>query len=62
MVEDAVEDDADAARLHAASTLERRVAAQHRIDLIVVVGVIAVVGGRLENRVEVDGVDAQVLQ
>ena len=46
-----------------ASSISRRragVAAQHGVDLLVIVGVIAVIGRRLKNRREVDGVDAQV--
>ena len=41
---------------------EGGVAAEHRVDLLVVVGVVAVVRGRLEDRREVDGVDAEVDQ
>jgi hypothetical protein len=44
-----------------AQGVEGRVAAQQWIDLIVVVGVIAVVAGALEDGGEVDGVDAQPL-
>ena len=48
-----------------ASSISRRragVAAEHRVDLLVVVRVVAMVRRRLEDRREVDGVDAQVLQ
>ena len=62
VVEDAVEHDADAPGVGLVDQPpERGVAAQHRVDLLVVVRVIAVVRRRLEDRREVDGVDAQVL-
>ena len=63
VVEDAVEHDADAPGVgFVDQPAEGRVAAEHRVDLLVVVRVIAMVRGRLEDRREVDGVDAQVAQ
>ncbi len=41
---------------------EGRVAAEHRVDFLVIVRVIAMIGGRLEHRGEVDGVDSQILE
>ena len=41
---------------------KRVVAAEHRVDFLVVVRVVAMVRGRLEDRREVDRVDAQVGQ
>src|SRR4051794_13998243 len=50
VVEDAVEDHANVAGMAGVEqAAKRRVAAQNRIDLIVVVSVIAVVGGRGKN-------------
>ena len=63
MIEDAVKD-----RLHAAPVHLRlqgsvgRVAAERRIDMEVVVGVIAVVRPGLEDRIHIDGVHTQALQ
>ena len=63
VVEDAVQHHADAAGVRRVEQLaQRRVAAQHRVHLVVVVRVIAMVRARLEDRVEVDGVDPQVGQ
>jgi hypothetical protein len=61
MVEDAVEDDPHAAGVGLVEQLsERGVAAEQRIDHLVVVGVIAVVRGRREDRVEVERGDPQL--
>ena len=40
---------------------QRFVAAQHRVNLVVIVGVVAVVAGRLKHRAKVNGRDAQTL-
>ena len=62
VVEDAVEDDPHAAAVRRVEELaERRVAAEERVDLEVVVRVVAVVGGRLEDRRQVQRVDAERL-
>ncbi len=61
MVEHAVEDDADAALLaRLEESLERVIATQQRVDLVVIVRMVAMVRGRLEDRVEVQRGDAQV--
>ena len=63
VVEHAVEDDLDPPGVGPVDQpAERRVAAEHRVDPVVIVGVVAVVGGRLEDRREVDRVDAEVGQ
>ena len=63
VVEDAVEDDPHPALVGAIEQLaERRVAAEQRVDLEVVVRVVAVVRGRLEDRRQVDRGDAEVLE
>ena len=62
VIEHAVEND-----LHAAAVQfrrqrgEGRVAAERRIDVQIVVGVVAVIGAGREDRVHVDGVDAERL-
>ena len=61
MVEDAVEDDADAARLRRRhQCLEVGLRAQVGVDDRVVARVVAVVGGRREDRVEVEDGDPEV--
>ena len=63
VVEHAIQHHPDAAGVGRVQQLaQRRVAAQHRIHLEVVVGVIAMVRARAEDRVEIDGVDPQVGQ
>ena len=63
VVEDAVEDDPHAAGVGRVEQLAQgRVAAEQRIDQLVVVGVVAVVRGRGEDRVQVERRDAQVAQ
>ena len=63
VVEDAIEDHPHPAVVGAVEQLaERGVAAEQGIDREVVVRVIAVVGGRLEDRRQVDGGDPQVLE
>src|SRR5690606_4213354 len=60
VVEDAVEDHAHAALVSALEQLaQRAVASQERVDPVVVVSVVAVVRGRLEDRVEVERRDAE---
>ena len=61
MVEDAIQDHANAAAVRGIKQrAECRVAAEHRVHLVIVVRVIAVVRPRAEDRVEVDGVDPQL--
>ena len=63
VVEDAIQDHANAAGVRGIEQrAECRVAAEHRVHLVVVVRVIAMVRPRPEDRVEVDGVDPQVGQ
>ena len=63
VVEDAIEHDADALGMRCFDqTAQGLVAAQHRIDLVVIVRVIAMVARRLEDRRQVDRVDPQVHQ
>ena len=63
MVEYAVKHHTDAPRVgFVDQPAQGRVAAEHRVNLLVVVRVVAMVRGRLEHRGEVDGVDPQVLQ
>ena len=63
VVEHAVEHDPDAAGMGLVDqSPEGRRSAEHGVDLFVVVRVIAVVGRRLKDRREIDGVDAQVGQ
>ena len=63
VVEHSVQDDADTSGMGGVQKLaESCVPAQEGIYPIVIVGVIAVVGRGLEDRVEVDGGDAQVHQ
>ena len=61
VVEDAVEHHPDPPRRRRHQRVEAVVAAEQRVDLEVVVGVVAVVGARSEDGIEVDGVDPQVL-
>ena len=63
VVEHAVEHHPHAPRVAGVQELAQcGVAAEHRVDLLVVVRVVAVVAGGLEDRREVDRVDAEVLQ
>ena len=63
VVEDAVEDHAHPAGVGRVEELaEGGVAAEERVDPVVVPGVVAVVRGGGEDRVEVEGVHAEVLQ
>ena len=63
VVEHAVEDDPDPAVVGGVEQLaQRRVAAEQRVDREVVVRVVAVVRGRLEDRREVQRVDPEVLE
>ncbi len=63
VVEDAIQHHVHAARVCGVEQFAQRgIATQQRIDLHVVEGVIAVVGGRGKDRVQVDGVDAQRLK
>ena len=63
MVEHAVEHDADAPGVRLVDhPAQGGVAAEHRVDLLVVVRVVAMVRRRLEDRREVHGIDAQVHQ
>ncbi len=63
VVEDAVQHDVHVPGVGRVEQLAQRcVAAQQRVDLHVVKRVIAVVGGRCKDRVQVDGVDAKFLQ
>ena len=63
MVEDAVQHDVHIAGVGGVEQFAQRVvAAQQRIDLHVVEGVIAMVGRRCKDRVQVDGIDAKFLQ
>src|SRR5690606_3318983 len=63
VVEYAGDDHAEPVRVGRFQHLEKgRIAAEQGIDDVVVVRVIAVVGGRGEDGVEVDGVDAQRLE
>ena len=59
MVEDTVEDDFDIACMGGGEEFGKGfVTAEERIDLIIVVGVVAMIGGGLKNWREIDGVDA----
>jgi hypothetical protein len=63
VVEDAIEHHADPAGVSRVQQFAKRaISPQDRIHPVVVVGVIAVVGRRLEDGVEVDGRDPQCLQ
>ena len=63
MIEHAVQDQVHAALLHCLhQRLERRIAAQGRIDREIVVRVVAVVGAPGEDRGEIECVDPQALQ
>ena len=63
VVEDTIEHDPHVSRMRLVEQLTQRVvAAQQRVDVEVVIGVIAVVGGRREDRVEVERGDAESLQ
>ncbi len=63
VIEDTVQHHPDAPGVSRVQQLpQRRIAAQHRIHLVVIMGVIAMVRARPEDRVEVDGVDPQVAQ
>ncbi len=63
VVEDAVEHDANPSRVRLVDhPPQRGVAAQHRVDFLVVVGVIAMIRRRLEDRREIHGAHAQVDQ
>ena len=63
VVEDAVQHHPDAPGVGRVQQLaQRRVAAQHRVHLEIVVGVIAMVRPGAEDRVEIDRVDPQVGQ
>ena len=63
MVEDAVEDDAHPTGVGGVEELaEGGVAAEERVDPVVVPGVVPVVRGGSEDRVEIEGGDAEVLQ
>ena len=60
MIEDPVENDPDAALVCSSEhRVESLVAAEHRVDAEVIVGVIAVVRGALKDRVEPKGVNPQ---
>ena len=63
MAENAVEDDRDThfAGLFA-QLAKNNVAAEHMVDSFVVGGIVFVVAGRFEQRVEIDGADTQVLE
>jgi len=63
VVERAVQDQHDAARVRLGHQLAKRLqVAQQRVDGLEVGGIVAVVGARLEDRVEVDGGHAQVFE
>jgi len=63
VVEHPVDDDADVARVSGVEHLVKsRVAAEDWVYAIVVVRVVAMIGGGLENRREVDSRDAKFLQ
>ena len=63
VVEDAVEDDPHAAGVGRVEQLaQRRVAAEQRVDRQVVVGVVAMVRGGREDRVQIEGVDPEIGQ
>jgi hypothetical protein len=63
VVKDAIEDDFDLAIVSGVDEFAKGdVSAQQWIDLVVIVGVIAVITRRLENGREVNRSDAQVLQ
>ena len=63
VIEDAVQDDAmPAVRGVLDQVLPILLRAEVGIDLVVVLGVVAVVGAGVEDRVEVEGVDAQRLE
>ena len=63
VIEHAVEDDAHPALVGAIEQLAQGgIAPEQRVDVEVVVGVVAVVRGRLEDRGHVDGVDPEVLE
>ncbi len=63
VIEHAVQDDLDPLRVRPVDqAAERGIAAEHRVDAEIVVRVIPVVRGRLEDRREVDRVDAQIQQ
>ena len=63
VVEDAVEDDLHAARVGRVEQLaQRRVAAQQRVDHLVVVRVVTVVGRRGEDGIQVQRRDAELAQ
>ncbi|MBS1253958.1 MAG: hypothetical protein MAG451_03012 [Anaerolineales bacterium] len=63
MVENAVQHDPDAAGV---GSVQQRpqgtVTSEDRVDAIIVVGVIAVISGGLEDRIEVDGRNAKILK
>ena len=63
MVEDAIQDNAN---IPAMGFLDEDIkcfpATQQRINQVIVMRVVAMVGSRLKDRVEVDGIDPQVLQ
>src|SRR5450759_864029 len=63
VIEHAVRHNANVARVRGVDEFtESRIAAQQRIDVEVIVSVIAVIRRRRKNRIEVDGGNAQVLQ
>ena len=63
MVEHAVGDHAHIARVRfVEQPPESAIAAQDRIDVVVVIGVIAVIGCRSKDRIEVERCNAEVLQ
>jgi len=63
VVEDPIQHNADAAAVRLVQqAAQGGIPAEDGIDLQVVVGMVAVVGGGLEDRRKVNGIDAQVLQ
>ena len=63
VIEHAVQHDANVPGMGLADQFPQSgVAAQQRIDFLVIVRVVAMIAGRLEDRVQIDRVDAEVGQ
>ncbi len=63
MIEDAIQNDPHAlAVCRGEQIVERRVAAQQRIDLEIIAGVITVIGRRLKDGIQIKCIDAKILQ